>query len=179
MKKSVSIFLLTMVVTVSISGCSIGKISNDKIAISQYKQLTVDDKATAYEEEVWNALMKNCVLKTYSQKELEELMEELEKQYSYVAYYKDMTALELIEEQHGMTIEEYAKELMKKEYAIDLIAEKEQLTLSQEEYEIKLAEKAKSNGLETEEYESMFGQEKLKKMFLEERVLNFLIKNSK
>lgn len=178
MKKKMLILLAVMMAAI-LAGCS-GEISDEKITIGQYKGLEVDEEAEDFESDVWNALLENCTVEKYPEEELSSLIEELEQQYSYVAYYDGKDASELIEELHGMTTEELAKEQLKKEYAIRLIAEKEDLNLSSEEYEEKLAEEAESNGMEdSKEYESMFGQEELKKMFLEERVLNFLIENLK
>lgn len=107
-------------------------------------------------------------------------MEELETQYSYAAYYSERTASELIEDIHGMTKEELAKELLKKKYAVELIAEEEDLVLTQEQYQEKLAESAAANGMEDPaEYENLFGYEELSARFLEERVLDFLIEHLK
>ena len=151
-----------------------------RITINGYKGLKVDKKTEDFESDVWKALLENCTVDKYPVEELNGLIEELEQQYSYVAYYEGQTASELIEERHGMTTEELAKEQLKKEYAIELIAEAEDLTLSAKEYEEQLAKEAEANGLsDAEDYESMFGEEELEKMFLEERVLNFLLENLK
>ena len=172
------LILLVVVMAIVIGGC--GKISDERITISGYKGLKVEKKAEDFESDVWKALLESCTVDKYPEEELNGLIEELEQQYSYVAYYEGQTASELIEERHGMTTEELAKEQLKKEYAIELIAETEDLTLSSKEYEEQLAKEAEANGLSNaEEYESMFGQEELMKMFLEERVLSFLVENLK
>ncbi|MBQ8803077.1 MAG: hypothetical protein IJZ53_05560 [Tyzzerella sp.] len=175
------VMLLTAVLVMAATvGCGSGRIFNEKIVISSYKELEIGSDSDDIEAEVWKTLLENCVVEEYPQEELDALREELETQYGYAAYYKGMTASELIEEKHGMTVVELAKEQLRKEYAIDLIAEKEGLTLSQEEYEQRLAEKAEESGIaEPKEYESMFGQGELEQMFLEERVFDFLMESRK
>ena len=170
----------------ALSGC--GGISNDIISISSYKELEVvrpvdeeDAEAVSkFENDVWQALYDNCTIKEYPEEELEAMKDELETQYGYAAYYKDMSASELIEEIHGITTEELAMKMLMKKYAVALIAEKEDLNLTAEEYEEALAELAGEKGFEdVKEYENMFGYEELKEMFLEERVLEFLIAHVK
>ena len=78
----------------------------------------------------------------------------------------------------SMTTEELAKEQLKKKYAVQLIAEEEKLNLTQEEYEYRLAKRAEENRIaDAQAYESMFGYDKLSEIFLEERVMEFLIDN--
>lgn len=180
MKKKILLLLANFMVVAALVGCGESSISNETITISKYKGLEVEADSDDLEADVWEALLANCMVTEYEANELASLVEELELQYSYVAYYEGKEASELIEETHGMTAEELAKEQLKKEYAISLIAEKEDLKLSSEEYEEELAEKAEENGLEdSKEYENMYGKEELEKSFLEGRVLEFLIENLK
>ena len=187
MKKK-SFLLLAFILTMTVLyGCG-SKISNDIISISKYKGLDVErpeneditEDVSGFEDNVWKALLTQCAVKEYPQEERNALMEELETQYSYAAYYSERTASELIEDIHGMTKEELAKELLKKKYAVELIAEEEDLVLTQEQYQEKLAESAAANGMEDPaEYENLFGYEELSARFLEERVLDFLIEHLK
>lgn len=188
MKKKGTILLVTILSTVVLVGCGSKKISNDIVSISQYIGLDVsapaeenDSQAVSeFATEIWEALLANCTVEEYPQEELKNLIEELETQYSYVAYYDNKSASELIEEIHGMTVEELAKEQLKKKYAVELIAEEEDLKLSTEEYNKALKERATSNGIDdAKEYENMFGYEELYEKFLEERVIEFLISNLK
>lgn len=168
------------------SGCGSDSISNELITINQYKKLEVDVPSDdedelaikEYEDTIWDELLANCVVEEYPQEELEKVIEELETQYSHASYYRGMKASELIEEIHGMTVEEYAKEQLKKEYAVALIAEEEGLTLTSEEYEEELEKLAKKNDVDSsDEYEDMYGYEELYQTFLEERVMDFLKEN--
>lgn len=176
-QKVLRLLTVALVATIS-SGCSNGAVSNEIITISSYKGLEV--KQPVEEENVWNALLDNCTVAQYPQKELETLISQLETEYSYAAYYQNKTASDLIEEIHGMTMEEFAKEQLKKTYAIALIAEKEGLNVTLQEYEEELEKLAESAGFsEPQEYESMYGQEEVMANILEERVLKVLVKKLK
>lgn len=177
MKKLFHFMCILLLVMVAAGGCGKGGISNDTISIRVYKGLEVAEPSDS--EQVWEALLSNCTVEEYPQEELESLIEKLEKQYSYAAYYEGKEASELIEEIHGMSSEKLAKEQLKKKYAIALIAKEEGLTLTSEEYEEKLEERAKEKGFtNAKEYEKMFDHDELSERFLEERVLEFLIRNS-
>lgn len=174
MKKKALLILIAILIVTSFAGCGRKKISNDLITINNYKNLKVEDSTD--EEKVWQVLLANCTVEEYPQEELKARIEELETQYSYVAYYDGKEASELIEEKHGMTSEELAKQQLMKEYAIALIAEEENLNLTDEEYEEKLIKVAQENGFENpEEYESLFDEDELRASFLEERVLKLFI----
>ena len=174
MKRRIMSLLLSSMLVLVIIGCGSDGISDDMISINKYKELSIEADGVKRDEVVWNALLKHCELMEYPEEELQSLIEELERQYGYASHYRDMTASELIEEKHGMSIEELAKERLKKKYAISLIAEQEHLEVSEAQYEKWISKKAKENGLgSAEEYESMFGEEELRQLFLEERVYEF------
>lgn len=162
-----------------LAGCGNKEIANDVITISRYKGLEVkeQDNPEILEENVWDALLAECTVNEYPTEDLANRMEELRTEYGYVAYYKGKTAEELIKEKTGLSAEELAKEQLKKEYAVGLIAEAEELTLDSDEYEQQL--KTAAGDMDPTEYEAMFGQEELMKQFQEEQVLEFLIENLK
>lgn len=204
MKKRTIVLLIVSLSLASLVGCGNKKISNDMISINQYVGLEVskpaeenaeqvdetveenaeqvdkkDDEQTVkeFESNVWKELLANCTVVEYPTEELENLMKELELQYSYVIREDGKTSSELIEEIHGMTVEELAKEQLKKKYAVALIAEEEGLTLTDSEYETELAKLAEASGISSAEYENMFGYEKLYEKFQEDRVMEFLKEN--
>lgn len=173
MKKYILAMIAVVFLVTALVGCGEEKISNDVISISGYKNLNISDNAD--DEEVWQALLEKCTVEKYPQEELSARIDELNTQYGYASYYDGKDASEVIEEIHGKTTEELAKEQLTKEYAIALIAEKEGITLTNEEYEEKLNALAKENGMDTaEEYESLFGEDGLYERFIEESVLDFL-----
>lgn len=187
MKKLLAILLIVNLGSVLLIGCGNRKISNDVVSIEQFVGLEVskpEDEAdiqivNEFEEKIWSELLDNCTVKEYSAEELENLIRDLEQQYSYVIRDDGKTASEAIEEIHGMTVEELAKEQLKKKYAVELIAEEEGLILTGSEYEAELEKQAAANGISSVEYENMFGYEKLYEKFQEERVLEFLKDNLK
>ena len=187
MRKKSLILALFFVATLC-GGCSGGKVSNDVLEIKQYKDIQVEipsnledtEEVAQYEDKIWQELMKQCEVKTFPQEELDALVQELQTQYSYASYYDGMTADELIEEVHGMTAIELAKEQLTKRYAVELIAKEEGLELSDAEYQTELKKRAESGGIDSpKEYESMFGYDELYQIFLEERVMEFLKNNIK
>lgn len=190
MKKMCFILLIIILSAIALASCESEKasISNDFITINQYMDLEVtipvdednEQDVKKFESKIWETLLDNCIVKEFQQEELESLIQEIETQYSYVTYFGNKNVSDLIEEIHGMTVEELAKEQLKKKYAIELIAENEDLLLSDKEYNKELAKRARENEVEdVQEYENMFGREQLYSTFLEERVLEFLKDNLK
>ena len=188
MKRKSLILLITILSVVILVGCKGEEISNEFIIINQYIGLEVtmptdennEQDNEKFEREIWEAVLDNCIVIEFQQGELESLIQEIETQYSYVTYFEDKNVSDLIEELHGMTVEEFAKEELKKRYAIELIAENENLLLSDKDYNKELEKRARENEVEdVQQYENMFGREQLYRTFLEERVLEFLKDNLK
>lgn len=188
MKRKSLILLITILSVVILVGCKGEEISNEFIIINQYIGLEVtmptdennEQDNEKFEREIWEAVLDNCIVIEFQQGELESLIQEIETQYSYVTYFEDKNVSDLIEELHGMTVEEFAKEELKKRYAIELIAENENLLLSDKDYNRELEKRARENEVEdVQQYENMFGREQLYRTFLEERVLEFIKENLK
>lgn len=137
MKKIIVVICLVLLVG-SLAGCKGESIANDKIVISQYKGLKVeaDENDDDFKEQVLEALLDNCEIKEFPQEELKERIEQLTIDYGYVAYYKNITAEELILEKTGLSVEELAKKELTKEYALALIAETEGMDKDATEEEI-------------------------------------------
>ena len=186
MKKRVIVFVIIMCVAATLIGCSRNRISDDVVSIVNYKRLEIPSSqievgslsSNEYEEMIWETLLKNCEIKEYPE-ELQSLIDELEKQYSYVTYYDNQTPAERIESLHGMTVEELAKKQLKKKYAVALIAREEGLALTEADYEAELEKRAEKSGVCSVEYENMFGAEELYHEFHAERVLECLKKYMK
>lgn len=138
MRRKILVLLVTTVTMMTFVGCGNKAISNDIISISQYKGLEVDaDKNDDdFKEQVLEALLDNCEVKEFPKEELEDRIEQLTIEYGYVAYYKNITAEELILEKTGLSVEELAKEELTKEYALALIAETEGMGAATTEEEI-------------------------------------------
>ena len=101
---------------------------------------------TELEQRVWQALIENCVIDKYPEDKLSETIEGIESEVSYIASMYDMDAAEFVEMYYGVTSEEMAKNLIKQEYAIELIVEKEGLKLTNDEYEKGLSDLAEQYG---------------------------------
>lgn len=176
MKKKWLVIVGILLMLIGMNGCKKNVISDNQIAVLDYKHLEIADNAN--EEQIWQMLIDNCELKDYSQEDVELLAAELEKQYSYTAIPQGKTSSELIEDMHGMSPKELAIWQLKKQYAIQLIAKEEGLELTSKEYQRELEVQAQKNGFATaEEYEKIFSKKELKQRFLEERVLQFLVGN--
>ncbi len=144
------------------------------------KELQVSNEATretAIKDAAWAALTENCVVKDYPQEKLEQAIEEAKSNYSFFAMLYGMD-VDAYLEAAGIDIEKEAKDAISKEYAIQLIAEKEKLTVSKEKYEEKLKELANIQGAtDLEQFEKDYGKENIEKALLEELVGEFLAEN--
>lgn len=178
MKKPIKLLSLLLLIAVILSGCSDDSISNEKIIIHQYKQLNINKekmiKESEYEKVIWEALVSQTTLKKIVEDDLEAKKENLATEYGALSYYKGLTAEEYILQKTGMSMDELARWQLTKKYAIELIVEKEKLNIDSDEYK-KLLEK-EAGDMDVKEYEALYNEGELMEKFLEERVLNFLIK---
>ena len=156
--------------------------------VKEYKELIKKDleksnaetAKTENEQKVWAALIENCVIDKYPEDKLEETISGIESEVSYVASMYDMSASDFIKTYYGITSEEMAKNLIKQEYAIELIAEKEKLELNNDDYEKGLAELAEQYGYDNvDEFEEEAGADTAKQMILQKKVGKFLMDNCK
>ena len=148
------------------------------------KQLEESNQASAesaMEDAVWEKLLENCVVEKYPEGQVENFVASVEEQYGEYAAQNDMTATELFQMYYNnMTPEEYVKYMVKLEYAIELIAEKEKLTLTAKEYEEGLEEYATSNSYEdAKTAEESIGRETIELILLQPKVAKILVDNCK
>lgn len=135
---------------------------------------------SAKEQMVWEKLLENCVVEKYPDGQVEEFVANVEAQLGEMAKQSDMTAAEMFEQYYGMSPETYVKNSVKMEYAIALIAEKENITLTAKEYEEGAAEQAMQQGYEdVEAFEKALGRETIELMILQPKVGKFLVENCK
>lgn len=144
------------------------------------KELQVSKEAareSAIMDAVWETLAKNCVVKEYPKKQLEKAIEEVKRRYSFHAMLYGMDVDTYLEVSQ-IDVQKEAKAVLSKEYAVELIADKEKLTISQEQYEAKLKELANMHGYaDLEQMETDYGKGNVEKELLEEMVGKFLIDN--
>ena len=130
------------------------------------------------EQEVWQALIENCVVEEYPEDLMKEKKTSIENQFSSVASMYGMEVDEVVKTMYGLTVEDMAKELVCQELAIELIAEKEKLSVSDKVYEKKIKEYAEQFAIDdVAEFEKTVGKENIKKTILQEMVADFLIDN--
>lgn len=148
------------------------------------KDLEESNEATAKEQlltSLWVALIKECDVKKYSEDKLEETIKLIENQY-YSQYYYFMTlyGMELDEllTALGVDVESDAKNRICLEYAVQLIADKENIKITDELYQEKLQEYATTYGYDdVEAFEEANGKESIKLVILQEKVGDILIES--
>ena len=164
------------------------KLSETAKTIKEYKaevrkQLEDSNQASAEsatEQQLWEKLLENCVVDKYPDGQVEEFVANVEAQLGEMAKQNNSTASEMFKQYYGMSPEEYVKNSVKMEYAIALIAEKENLTLTAKEYEEGVAEQAMQQGYEdVEAFEKEVGRETIELMLLQPKVGKFLLDNCK
>lgn len=130
------------------------------------------------EQEVWQALIENCVVEEYPEDLMKEKKTSIESQFSSVASMYGMEVDEVVKTMYGLTVEEMAKELVCQELAIELIAEEEKITVTDKVYEKKMKEYAEQFAMDDiEEFEKTVGKENIEKTILQEMIADFLIEN--
>lgn len=167
-------------------------IVGSETTVEEYKQTVKEDlevsnaetAESSFENGVWTALINNCTVKKYDDEKLESWITVINDSYSMYASLYGMETDDYLNTYYGVTCEDLAKEQMCWEYAVELIAEKEKLTVSLEEYEERLTEEATQYGYEDPAeyetaYEEAYGEGKLEEYFLQQKVMEWLVDNSK
>ncbi len=165
----------------------VSQLSTTATTIEEYRaeqkaNLETSNKEAAESEflsKVWNALLDNCVVEEFPEDELADMITGIEAQYGTVASMYGIDVDTFIQSYYGITEQEMAENLLKQRYAIELIAEKEEITLTVAEYEAELEEYASRWGYTSEEMEELVGHDELELMFIQERVGEWLVENCK
>ena len=135
----------------------------------------------------WEALMANVEVKKYPKERLQNTIEEIRTQFETMAEQYQMEFTDFLKDYVGMDEDTFnsqlsksAKEQVKQELAVELIAEKEKLTLSAKELEKKMEEYVKTYGYESlDAMKKDASEEMLEKMATKEAVQEWVTKNSK
>lgn len=125
----------------------------------EVKKLLQKDAESSYEYSVetavWEKVMGNTEVKKYPKKEVTEMKDNWIKQYQTAAEYYQMEYETFIEEQMGMTVEDFekqietaVKETLKERMAVNAIADKEKIKLDDETYKKELKNIASDYGYE-------------------------------
>lgn len=185
-----------------------------KVSVTEYPELTdeiatklagADTTADAYREKtredlkvsneqtmeamlqqaVWEALIKECVVDAYVETDLEAKQKEIEQRYSTTASMYGMDTSAFVEAYYGVSVESMAKDLLKQDYAVELISKKEKLEVTDKDYQEGLKKYAEESAYDSsdeeklKEFEEMIGKDNLKKILQQEKVTDLLIENCK
>ncbi|MGN0465015.1 MAG: trigger factor [Lachnospiraceae bacterium] len=130
---------------------------------------------------IWSKVVSNAKEK----KELPEDMiryqkEQLESQYSSYAEMYGMEVDDFMQYMTGMTLDECAKDSVKRAMVANLIIAKEKMSLSDKEYKERLENLASEYQYESaEEFEKANGKEVIKEYLLNEKLLEYLVGQGK
>ena len=154
----------------------------DKISEVIVPELT-DELVAELEQQqnVWDALMEQCTVEKYPKDKKQETIDNITTQYGSIASMYGMDDVDtFLEQAFGVTSEVMAENIIKQEYAVDLIAEKENLKISDEEYKKGLEEYATQYGYtDSAELEDAVGKKEVKRALLQDKVTDWLVDNCK
>lgn len=166
-------------------------IAGKEITVEDYKKqvkedLEVSNQETAesdYENAVYKEFLNNCKMDKYPEEELNKWIAIMEDSYAMYASYYGMEVDEFLKMYYQTSCESLAKEQILFKYATELVAEEEGLTLSLEEYEKIASTEAANFGYESLEayetsYEEYYGEGYLESYILQNKVMEWLVKNS-
>lgn len=134
----------------------------------QKKQEAID----AQKSYLWNKVVEDTVQATgedgeplYPEEELKRVTDGFVQEYQNYADQYGMEYGEFIEQQTGMTedefnaqIEEYAKSVVLQEMVLYYLVEKENITISKDEYEGFISDQLKNMGMDEKAFETAYGQ---------------------
>ena len=156
----------------------------------EVKELLQKDAELSYEYSVetavWEKVMENTEVKKYPEKELKETKENWIKQYQTAAEYYQMEYETFVEEQMGMTVEDFEKQIetavkdtIKEKMAVEAIADKEKIKLDDKTYKKELKNIVSDYGYESVDALKEAVEEKdLKKEALKNVVIEKLAEKS-
>ena len=125
---------------------------------------------------IWEALVTKCTVDQYPEEMVNEQYDLLENMFSNLL---DVYTLDqLVESYYGITADVYVANVIKQQFATELIAEVEGIEVTDEEYQTYLEEYTKGYGYsDTAEFESLIGAETLRQNFLTREVGYFMIES--
>lgn len=167
------------------------KLNGADITVEEFRKKTREDLETsnketaeaAVEQGVWQALIDKCVIDVYQEDALEGKKSEIEQRYGSMASYYSMDVETFVKNYYGLSVEDMAKDLLKQEYAIELIVEAEELEVTDEEYNEGLKKYAEESGYDStnedslKEFEKLVTKSTLKQIILQEEVTKVLVDN--
>lgn len=170
-------------------------VSPTATTVEEYKEEVKKELQDTAEEEyaatvnvaAYDEVMKNVTVKKYPEGEVEKMKQSFLDQYVSMAEMYGMEYDQFVEEYMQTTVEEFeaqaeeaAKERVKQNLAIELIAEKEKLTPTEEQYEEEYEKLAATYGYgSVEEMKEIADEETLKMLVLQPLIEKWLGDNCK
>lgn len=138
-----------------------------------------DDAEYQKQSEIWKAVKDACEVKEYPQELVGKYTEQANKDYASYAEQAGVSIDELMTTYFGMSMEDYAKEIVAQEMIIKAIAKDAGIEVTDEQFKAKTAEIATTYGYESADaLIEKFGEAELKDSFLYEAVMDYLSENA-
>ena len=146
---------------------------------------------SALQNAAWEAVLDNTKVIKYPEGKVEGLEEQAKEQYKQYASMYGVEYEEFISQYTGMDMESFekqnkeaAQDSVKQELAFELICEKEKLTPTDEEYAQEYEKFVEQFGTmygftDVETMKTQIGEENLKKMVMQEKVVDWIVENAK
>lgn len=174
------------------------ELNGEEITVADYQakvraDLETSNKVSMESQQrgaIWQALINNCTVEAYPEDVLQAKKEEIEQTYSPEASMNNVDVDTYVKYAYNTTVDDMAKELLKQQYAIELIVKKEKITLSEEEYQEGLKKYANASAAyagNTEElteeeiktFEETVTREEVEEVLIQDKVVDFLLANCK
>lgn len=162
------------------------------ITVEEYKVQVKNDLNVANQEAlesqkkslIWEALMNECDVYAFPEKDLEAEEEELTSNMYYMAYQYGYSSVDaFVLDYYGVRTDVVIKNMLRQRYAIEIIAYEQGLEIAEEEYQKKLKEYAEQYGYDVSdeesiaEFEESITRESLEETLLYEKVTEYLLDN--
>ena len=151
--------------------------AQERAALIESNRLTVESEKTQL---VWRELITHCLVDEFPEDVLQAKIEDVKAQYEYGASLAGMELDAYLQYVYGISSAEMAKDLIKQEYAVKLIAEEEGIIITAEDYDRELAEYAEQYGYEDPKaFEELVGRTELERIIQQNAVGEWLVANCK
>lgn len=151
--------------------------AQEKANLEESNRLTVQ---STLNQSVWRELIDHCLVDEFPEDMLSEKLAEIESQYGYAAEMYGMELDEFLNYAYGISSAEMAKDLIKQETAVKLIAEEENIVITEADYERELEEYATQYGYtDFAAFEELIGREEMERIILQNAVGEWLVENCK
>lgn len=136
-------------------------------------------------EDAWAKVLEGAKVSEYPEDKVQEALEQLKQQYTMIAGYMGLDLETYLQDNMGMTMDDFnkeaekaAKDMVKEKLAIELLSEKLRINLSEDEYKEEYKAMAKEYGYESADaLIEQAGEDALKEMIIRQKVVEWVGKN--